>query len=357
MNLSSGLQTVCNLSKTEENLTETDQSTSSEVLAIELCEGNELECGRHWIFLLIHIICIIINIIHIVILNHISALKQKPYLKILQHLTIGDVVYNSFDIPLCICSLRNWLFASFDLSYAAVLHLLRLVSLCARFNLLVLTTYEKYLAICKPYRYEQSVAIRHVHLSAMVTWILSVALILPGWIFFWRDTCWNQIYGPMYSTGNDAGRLYNGAVAILLTVILLVFAAQILHKLVKMNKAHTTYNGLDFMLMRAGAYVITISLIYVICQFTPVIIMAAVRMVERRTYLWTDIFSYSLWLSYGYINTFLYGWFSPAYRRQAHTLVLGIIGKTLRISPTTAELSVTHAQRMSTIRDNQTNNQ
>lgn len=327
---------------------------ATEVQVIKLCKGSEDNYEHGWTtsFLLVHMVSLVTNIAHAWILGHVTELKGKPYLRVLQHLTFGDIAYNVYNIPMNARFLRNWFF-NIKLIYSATAHLVSTVLLAARFNLLILATYEKYVAICHPFHYEKSIVIRHVHFSATLTWLCTLALIVPGWAMFWPQTCWNQVYGPMFSTTNDAGRLYTSAVATIFTIILLVFVIQIIYKLIKMNNSRVVgTNQVDKMLTRAGAYVVTISLIYIFFLFTPVIASAVVRMVARRTYRWIDILSTSMWLSYGFINTFLYGWVSPGYRRQAmrllYKLKLRFALRKLRVSPATTiytngtEMSVTH---------------
>lgn len=128
------------------------------------------------------IICILVNIFPMIILSRIRELKATAYGILLHHMTFTDILSSTTLYMINVCEFRQWLHWTdfiFGLAARAALNLPNTM----RYLVLILTMYEKYLAICDSFHYNEHILVRKPNLTCFVLHITSLGFsALTTWL-------------------------------------------------------------------------------------------------------------------------------------------------------------------------------
>ena len=294
-------------------------TNSSSFQGFPLCypeSGACLPIAVEWTIILINIITAVVNVLHLFILSKITRLRATAYGDILKMLAVTDVY---FAIPTTLqttCALRAVI--TYHKRVGLFLQVLTRTSVYIRLFTLSLASLERLLAIYRPFRHGNSNFVRYIWLWFILCWVASS-------IVAWRDlystnyyTCMDTVLGISNCTNFRSSRRCVVAV-ITLSIISTTFLVLVRIQLCKMNRvaAHRQQAPKD--LKKAAFYILTIVLIFYLC-FTTFIIDGLLLWWFRKSINNLRVFALLLNSIYGLLNTFVYGWISPAYQRKARQL-------------------------------------
>ena len=272
------------------------------------------------IFNVINVTTIFINILHLVVLISLQSLKDKSYKVLLVSLCLLDIRVNlAFLLPTD-CSLRTFLDTSAPLPtlWNLILCIMLESGACVRFVVHCLSTYERYLAVCKPFTGGLNFFVRHLKKSMAglaVFTTVATAGITAIQLSFERDViCIHSVYGPTNVQSLEIvviGAVMICATPVVTCVLLTLTWREILH-LHRTAPQHSTETKF------AVKYVTVINVMF-ICLMVPSSVLYLVFSVvywsqnsqPPDSFVWLCIYSQSLYATF---NSLIYAGMCATYR-------------------------------------------
>ena len=148
--------------------------TSNATSSIEFCEFVERQCNIYDFIVhsFTNAASIVINVLHLLVLQKIPRVRESNYFWILLNLTLGDVAMSLSVILLVNCNIwysRNCFVIVATYAFGGCVFQVR-------YWLLTLAVLDRYYAVCKPFQYTISTFINNIGKWAAVAWILSAVL-------------------------------------------------------------------------------------------------------------------------------------------------------------------------------------
>ena len=254
-------------------------------------------------------LAILINILHSSVLYRMNKKSAKPYLLLLIHMSVADLLTPAIDLIKGNCYAMS---ATYGASKGVAIILSTLVELptTTRFFMIALLSYERFAAICQPFRYPSRLVVTRTTAIALLLWGISLVLLLVRDIIFSKFICINIYYGITSVDKTLESLLYQGFLNGIPLVTACVLSVLVTVELVKMDKrvsGHDAHGRGSHDARRVAIYTIVNNILFVLC-ITPFVIAPFIP------YWFLRFFVYILFIFYGILNTVIYGWMMKSYR-------------------------------------------
>lgn len=302
----------------------------NETFSLEACGHDQDICNRAiTVYQAMLLICIPFNVIHLVVQYSMKDMRCSAYGKILQHMTLADIVASAVAFSQTICEFRLWL-QKCSLPAIIIMTSLACVLSGLKYSLLALAMYEKYLAICMAFHYEESFVIRQTHAACV---LVSVALLVWWHIFNainGANICMHEIHGL---TLLDSDNIVAAAVIFVFMVLTCVFVTALLTKLIKeLLRMQKRARPGDVALFQATVYIVMTVIVYffILAPIFTSFILKLTMGKELEGLEWV-----ASWLNglYGYINVVIYGFLISAYRKKLSDFAQMMCKRQDRVQP------------------------
>ena len=300
-------------------------------MLLSVCENHSMDqCNTElaWKYLVVtlNITSILVNTLHLVLLNRIAALRGTSYLFILKLISIADI-YSTVNILACFCDFHR-LFLGENIYYAALLAAIKNHGGLVRFDTLAVASIERYLSICYPLcgslHCDRLVSRKNlVRLIAVSFWTFSLLVSFFTMFAFSDGLCLAPMFGPSNIRNTPSiSQLVNMGYIIILTIIMLFSHIATLRqlKLIQRRGDHMQGAADDRLSTQAVYYILTINIMYYICLVPAVIIIILKPLGLTVDDLAWSI--YALYSCYGSANVIVYGWRNSSYRTLAIALLV-----------------------------------
>ena len=290
-----------------------------------LCQPESTIClspSIEWTIISVNIISGLVNILHFVVLSKIPQLKATAYGAILKALCITDLYFVIPTILQTNCSLRN--IVTYHFRLGIFFQVLTGWVVYLRPLMLAFASCERFLALYRPFLHETSKFVQHV-------WLWLIFCLLGALTFAVRDimmgkefACVDTVVGVNSCTNNSASQRCAISVA-LPSAIMTTFLMLVLVQIRKMNRVQVTGNQ-NKDLRKAALYVLAMVFVYYFCFSVTIVDKVVLWSIDRSL---TNLRLIGLLLNslYGILNTIVYGWITPSYRRLTIQLCTSCQGK------------------------------
>ena len=260
----------------------------------------------------------IINAFHLSIILRLGSLRGTPYRYVLINIALADMCYTARVSVSRMCDhLYGFYMMAGELGVRIALTSVLLAASCIDYHIFLIASVQKYLAICKPIKYQSSIICRRLSAVFVAVWLYVLA-ICPS--FSAIDILYNV---PLW---------FIHVQSVILTITPNLISSFLLIKVYRaMNKRsrEKTQHGMKSQQRRAkdedeemrGAT-------YLLIIFTTEMIVFVIQLIGITLYLSLDVSAIlSIWSGfvkapYTVANMVIYGWRTKAYR-QCVRKVLG----------------------------------
>ena len=274
---------------------------------IDICEFPEKSCNIYNFiaYSSTNVASIIINLLHLFMLQRILRVKESNYFWILFNLTLGDIAMSLAVVLVVSC--KRWVSLNcfmIVMSYAFGSCVFQI-----RYWLLLLAVIERYYAVCRPFQYTTSKFISNIGKWTAVAWILNAALALASNIFdhLRFDTIQSEVSKYLTVTVIVA----TIAPSVISTVLLIKIAAEL-----KNMKRQRNTPGENKESRSATNYIIGVFIMFYI-SLIPTLVYAGLQVMSknkaRTDFTWLSSLALFTHLLYGIGNVVLYGVLNKAY--------------------------------------------
>ena len=294
---------------------------------ITLCGNSTGGCDSYIsaVFVAINIVSIIVNIMHILILSKIPALRKLNYFWILVNLTLVDIgasIAFAFGVSCPIYQLQ--VSAESMLGSIILLAAMDSTSLCRYFQL-TLAGLDRFYAVCKPFDYTDSRILRNVGKVSLLSWILIGALCAAN-VALNSQKCFGEVGPFLGKLAANTNYMYIEIALVLAIIVPSVATAVLLGKVMrelKRMKQKRNMNEEDREVRSAARYVIgTCILFYSTVALTFVFVIINLSMEIKtdlnRIFQWVAVGIHAF---YGIGNVVLYGLMNHAYVAKIKNII------------------------------------
>lgn len=291
-----------------------DNSTTLNSNVLRKCDETEGECDdMNWEILCttLNAFSIVINILHLTVLNKMPSLKGKTYLKLLNHIGIVDIVSSISVVLQTNCQLHLLTHEKTKV-IAASMSITTNWAPTVRYCLFALGSYDRYLAICQPLLYEQSKVVRYFDWYVLASWGLCLAILSVRDSVFITDLCLHEMLGASNYLA-VAPLAYTCTMLVVFCSISAGLQSRICIEVYRIHKRHQVANNNQ--VIKAALYILIIYIEFVIC-LCPVLVCFLLTFEDKCDSLmaWSIALLFAL---YGTVNSLTYGWLNQPYRIQA----------------------------------------
>lgn len=259
---------------------------------------------------------IIINILHLLVLSQIKEIKAN-YFWILMNLGVSDVLYSISSIAFYNCETRE---AILQLSRPTSYWMSKLAlaaigcAACLRFLAFFVSSFEKYIGVCKPYEYSTHFFIRNIKSVSVLIYFLgllsSFAHIMIPEIKF----CWTPLATQMVPKTLEYNVVYIsfGIQNIILSQIISAMLVKVWKELKIMTQRNFPE---DKLIISASKYIIWCFIVYQVNLLFVIIILIchSVKFLSSSIIIDVETAVQILLSMYGVENVFMFIYFHPNY--------------------------------------------
>jgi len=162
------------------------------------CHNDTDQCYQPFVQIIDGVNClsIILNILHLVILNQMKEIKTTKYFLILVNFGISDIIFSISSILYYNCGVRE---AILQLHAPAVYWIAKLAlaviggGVVLRFLAFLLSSIEKYIGVCQPYKYSTHFFINNFKCFTVFTYMFGFPNIIVVEIILDMKFCWTSL--------------------------------------------------------------------------------------------------------------------------------------------------------------------
>lgn len=282
------------------------------------CHNDTDQCYQPFVQIIDGVNClsIILNILHLVVLNQMKEIKTTKYFFILVNFSISDIIFSISSILYYNCEVRE---AILQLHAPASYWISKLTfagiggGAVLRFLAFLLSSFEKYIGVCQPYQYSTHFFINNFKwLTALVNTIGLLSLFGFGLIPE-IEFCWTSLTIQIIPTTLEYKVLYtwfavqNLSLSILISVILVKVWRE-LKVMIRRNLFE------DKLMISASKYIIWSYVVYQLNLVFVVIVLICQTLNFISTLAITvEALSAILLSMYGSVNICMFIYFHPKY--------------------------------------------
>jgi len=307
------------------------QLTTQRYLAILPCHNDTAQCYHPFAQILDGVNClsIIFNILHLVILNQMKEIKTTKYFWILVNFSISDLVFSFSSIVYFTCEVRQ---AILQLHIPAAYWISKIIfaamgcGIVLRYFVLLLSSIEKYIGVCQPYKYSTHFFINHFFINnfkcvAGLTYsfglLIPIALsMIPEIKFCWTSltiqitpqTREHKVVYALFATQN-----------LILSLLISVVLVKVWKELKLMIQRSSSE---DKLIISASKYVIWSYLVYQLNFLFVLVFLVCQTFNSLSTFTIAVEAPSAIFLSmYGIANIFMFIYFHPKYICQVKSML------------------------------------
>lgn len=307
-------------------VTATDLNSSAENVSwIRICEEDGRIDAVGYPLAAFNIFSILANILHMIILSNMTALKRSSYYHVLMHLSLTDIYYSLF--ATCGMTLnRMEYFQDVPIFLIMIYTILYKASHSSRYVILAVATAERYSALCRPLQHTSSKFIVYIHIWLPIFWLLNLTWASVGIGLFPEELCFTEFSGPTIGYGPISGPIFVMAWVGSFIIIIIVLQGRVLAELYHLRGANLTREKLA--IKRSTKYLVAIIGTFFVCLI-PTATALLNRLFDGPSYNTLDYYLGTVLFSslYGVINVVIYGWMNPSYRYRALVILISILSK------------------------------
>lgn len=289
---------------------------------IDLCTATPELCIPlvwHMVLLLLHSVTLLANGIHLAVLRKLQLHQQKlAYYIILCYMSLTDIVHSLTAIFQFSCWFRTTVTNQTGI-FIAFFSALVDSSLMMPYLVLTAASFERYIAICKPYSYKTNKLVNNIGKLLLCSHVLTVGLCFARNLVFIDDLCIDSIKGPRMRSLKESSDVAIGMTCtIFLSVVVLVFTLyKVLRELQLMKKRSMSEDERD--ISKAAEYIFSIIIAFTLCLLPLYICIIMVSIgVVVKAFIWASQFGSGL---YGLANVAVYGWMYSSYRSKLKEMI------------------------------------
>ena len=275
------------------------------------------------------VISVLVNGLHVYVLSRLLKQKKLRYLLILIHLSLSDMLTSSVliavgNIPLDFLSSYGPLAHQIGVYCAGIITCTALLS---RVIFLALSYLDRYVAICQPMNYDASLLLRRLHLWLLLGWLFALVYSVAVQFLNGHNICY--LYAMTISDQMWYYVNFSAMVTVFLTVSLVLFF------LVRAEISRMSERSLETereSLKNSVRYLMVITIFFTVCLAPcsiEILLFAVLRGSSATRVYGLVIIPQNL---YGFLNTVVYGWVNPPYRKSVRRYLL-VVSPDATISP------------------------
>jgi len=306
-------------------LTESSGPVSSDLLCFnstvaEICgyiTGSKAIVG-------INTVTILVNILNMVVLSSVKKLRGTKYFWTLVNIGTSDIFASLMFILQVDCSLKlSILEHEEEISKILLVGIAipYMMSLTLRNSVLALASYERYVAICTPFKYVTNKVVYHLAVGYIFIWVVSfvISAIMKSLAF--GKYCVDDLVltFPTLSTLTTAIQMIFLTIPAVVTIVTL---GKVGVELKRMSR-RAVQPAEDEELKKAGKYVLLTSILFYLSFFPTLAGIGArqlAKLPEEKAKL-IDISAFIVQGSYGTLNVILFIYLNPSYIQQMRKLL------------------------------------
>jgi len=282
------------------------------------CHNDTDQCYPPFAQILDGVNClsIILNILHLVVLNQMKEIKTTKYFFILVNFGISDIIFSISSILYFNCGVRE---AILQLHAPAAYWISKLTfagvggGAVLRFLAFLLSSIEKYIGVCKPYKYSTHFFIKNFKcLTALINIFGLLSLIALGMIPE-IEFCWTSLIIQIIPSTLEYKVVYSWFAVQNFTLSLLI--SVILVKVWKELKAMIQRNSSeDRLVISASKYIIWSYVVYQLNLLFVIVVLICQTLNFFSSLAITVEAIIAIFVSmYGIVNIFVFIYFHPKY--------------------------------------------
>ena len=288
------------------------------------CDMDAEMCANLTAALILNVLnaaSILINILHLVVLSSLQSLRDKSYRTLLISLCTVDIWCSVSMLLATNCALRTFLSASAPLPtlWNLIICILLESGSCVRFLVHCLSSFERYLAVCKPFSHRLSMFVRHLKKAVAAVAILTTAIITCTKVMIlsmgFEILCIHSVYGPTTNVQSlaivviGASLLISALPIVTFTLLALTWWEIVhLHRTAPQHSAATKFavKYVTIINVMFLCLMVPLSAIYVVCS-----VFWSQDSQPPESIIWFSTFSKTL---YSIFNCLIYAGMSATYR-------------------------------------------
>jgi len=307
------------------NLTDSSGRTGGDLFCFnstvtEICSykiGSQVITG-------INAVTMLVNILHIIVLFSIKKLRSTKYFWTLMNIGSSDIFASVMLIVQMDCSLKHFALKQGPAGSKVFLLLVSIptfISVTIRNSVLALASYERYVAICTPFRYATNKLVQHLAVGYTIIWSVSFVLSVIIKALYFEQICVDD-FGLTLSNKSPIATAIKLPLFGVPAVITIGTLAKVGVELKQMSR-RAAQPVEDEALMKAGKYVLLTSILFYLSFFPPLVAMGARglgKLPEEKAGL-IDISAFIVQGLYGTLNVILFIYLNPSYIQQVIRLL------------------------------------
>lgn len=259
---------------------------------------------------------VLLNIGHIWILQKLKSEQGNLHLRLLQYASGSDLFAAVSNRLRGHCRLRIFL-RDRPIVVSTVIVFWDWVYLF-RYYVLAFSSYERYLAICKPFSYSQNRFVNNSRLALALA--AGICLLTTGLreYAFRNHLCLDSYLGYSSSYHNTEGSLYSAATVVILMTIIIICSAKVLLELKRIKDRNTMQENDD--IKRITKYILVNNLLFIACLIpvTLTFIVLSVANSHSVTALFISTVPYT---SYGAVNVIVFALMTKGYKAHIRQII------------------------------------